>query len=149
MSDLPIISLWQPYASLIFAGRKAHETRSFRFTSRLIGQRIGIHATAKFPPLKTISEALHELCMDEFGCSYNYTLPQGAILGTVQLISCEPTGTLLAVPIDGDDLAAGDWSHGRFVWKLDAPRALPSPIPAKGKQGWWKVPSELLGGHNG
>ena len=89
MSDeLPIISLWQPWASLIFAGVKRNETRSRPAPLKYTGGYIGIHATATFPPLSKISEELHELCMDVFGCAYNHSLPQGQIIGTVLLAGC-------------------------------------------------------------
>jgi hypothetical protein len=136
MRDLPVISLWQPYASLIFAGIKQHETRGFEPPLKYIGGYIGIHATATFPAAKYISEELHELCLDEFGCSYNFTLPLGAILGTVLLSGGVPTATTCAA--SPADRIAGDWSPGRYAWPLSEVRKLPIPIPAKGKQGWWR-----------
>lgn len=136
MSSIPVISLWQPWASLIFARVKIHETRSKPAPAKYIGQRIGIHATAKFPPLAAISSDLHELCMDYFGCHYNYSLQQGAILGTVRLVMCLPTTD--ALPVNSDDLIAGDWRPGRYAWKLSDPVLFPLPILAKGKQGWWQ-----------
>jgi activating signal cointegrator 1 len=136
MSDFPIISLWQPYASLIFAGAKLHETRGYPPPLKYVGGFIGIHATAKFPPLKLISEELHELCMDVFGCSYNYTLPQGAILGVVRLSDGLETNNIS--PANERDFAAGDWAPNRFAWPLSDITKFETPIPAKGKQGWWK-----------
>lgn len=144
MADLPIISLWQPYASLIFAKLpgeanfvKKHETRGFKPPLKYVGGFIGIHATAKFPATKDIPEDLHELCMDVFGCSYNHTLPRGAIIGAVRLSGALPTESV--TPWD-EDRIAGDWSHGRFAWPLSDVTPFPAPIPAKGKQGWWKFP---------
>lgn len=141
MTYLPIISLWQPYASLIFECRhsvpiKQHETRSRQPPLKYVGGHIGIHATAKFPPLKTISEELHELCMDVFGCSYNHSLPQGAILGTVLISGGLPTES--AKPASEIDHIAGDWSPGRFAWPLSEVAPFKIPLPMKGKQGWWK-----------
>lgn len=138
MHYLPIISLWQPYASLIFRLRKKTETRpaGTPLPAKYVGVPVGIAATASFPPLKIISEELHELCMDEFGCSYNHTLPLGHILGTVVFDARIPTTERL--PIDDDDRVAGDWSAGRYAWPLSKVRPYDTPIPAKGKQGWWK-----------
>ena len=135
MRVLPIISLWQPWASLIFEGGKVYETRSWRAPLRHVGDFIGIHATAKFPPLRLISEELHELCIDTFGCSYNYSLPQGAIIGTARLSGSLRTDE--CQPASEEDRIAGDWSAGRFAWPLSEITALPQPILAKGKQGWW------------
>lgn len=41
------ISLWQPWASLIACGAKRYETRDWPPPSKLIGQRIAIHAAKK------------------------------------------------------------------------------------------------------
>ena len=41
------ITLWQPYASLLVAGRKPHETRSWPPPDSLLGARIAIHAGDK------------------------------------------------------------------------------------------------------
>lgn len=137
MTHIPVISLWQPYASLIFRGRKKNETRpkGTPLPSRYVGVEVGIAATAAFPPLKLISEELHELCIDEFGCSYNYTLPLGCILGTVIFGHRVPTTELR--PADDDDRVAGDWREGRFAWPIRSVKPLAIPVRAKGNQGWW------------
>jgi hypothetical protein len=137
MTALPVISLWQPWASLIFAGVKKHETRGFEPPLKYVGGYIGIHATAKFPAAKHISEELHELCLDTFGRSYNYTLPLGAVLGAARLSGALPTGA--APPASLADYIAGDWTPGRFAWPLSDIIKFPAAIPAKGKQGWWKL----------
>jgi hypothetical protein len=142
---LTVISLWQPYASLMFTKErhKRHETRGFKLPSRLVGQWVGIHATATFPPLAKISERLHELCLDVWGCGYNFSLPQGAVLGAVLFDRCQPTDT--CSPFNEDDETAGDWAAGRYAWFAADVVALARPFAAKGKQGWWSVPlpSEL------
>lgn len=135
---MPIISLWQPWASLIFEGVKRHETRKRAAPLKYMGGYIGIHATATFPPLRHISEELHELCLDVFGCSYNYSLPQGSILGTVYLARCMKTDE--CQPANHDDRVAGNWSPGRFAWLLEEPTKLPALVSAKGLQGWWSHP---------
>jgi hypothetical protein len=143
VTPIPVISLWQPWASLIFApGRpKRHETRSLRPPLKYMGGIIGIHATATFPPLKNISEELHELCMDIWGCGYNHTLPQGAILGTVRLTRYFKTDE--GQPANADDRICGDWSPERYAWSLEEAEILPKPIMAKGKQGWWSYAGSL------
>lgn len=136
--NIPVISLWQPYASLIFCSRKKNETRpaGTPLPMKYVGVPVGIAATASFPSLKLISEELHELCIDEFGCSYNHTLPLGHILGTVVFDARVPTTECL--PADNDDRIAGDWRPGRYAWPIRSVTPFAMPIPAKGKQGWWK-----------
>jgi hypothetical protein len=148
--SIPVITLWQPWASLVFTpdseGRplKKHETRGFRYPARLRGEVIAIHAAKTFPAFRHISPELHDLCYDAFGCRYNDALPLGAIIGTVRLGDCVPTDDPFALPLDDDDRIAGDWSPGRFAWRLNEVTPLPAPVPARGKQGWWKIEPSLL-----
>lgn len=142
---IPVITLWQPYASLIFAGRKTFETRGFAYPAKYHGKRIAIHAAARFAPARLLEGALHELCMDEFGCSYDQTLPRSAILGTVRLTNWFSTDDSERRPqVGADDLAAGDWSDGRFAWELSDPTALAVPLTWKGSQGWRSMPAETI-----
>lgn len=132
---LPVISLWQPYASLIFRKIKKNETRSRAVPAKHVGAVVGIHSTAKFPPLSKINEELHELCMDTFGCGYNHSLPQGCILGTVRLGAGMPTTAVQ--PADDDDRVCGDWRAGRYAWALSDVIERETPIYINGHQGWW------------
>lgn len=143
-----VITLWQPWASLIFAGYKRFETRSFRYPKFLAGQEIAIHAAAKFPALRHIGKELHEICYDAFGCSYNYSLPLGKVIGTVRLAGCYLT-SLAAQCQSQDELVCGDWSAGRYAWALTDVEPFERPIVAKGKRGWWGLPTVLIDSHRG
>lgn len=80
MTALRTISLWQPFASLIFARKKKHETRSFRAIARHDGERIVIHAAKKMLPAELLSPELHALCVETFGPDYREILPRGVLL---------------------------------------------------------------------
>lgn len=138
---MQMISLWQPFASLIFTlpPLKNFETRSFPFPKRLTGERIAIHATAKFTPHDQISIRLHQLCMSEFGPGYLDTLSRSAIIGTVRLEYCIQTDQLSSLNLNQTDFVCGDWTPGRYAWRLCEPHAFPVPIPQKGGQGWRKI----------
>lgn len=135
--EKPVLTLWQPYASLIFEKPqiKFHETRSWRLPEKFIGQRVAIHSAAACPSQKKLSDQLHELCMEVYGCSYNYTLPLGCILGTVRF--GKPFNTNGQSPHNDDDNTAGDFRDGRFAWTCEEPVKFERPILAKGKQGFW------------
>lgn len=141
---IPVITLWQPYASLIFAGRKTFETRGFSYPPKYHGKKIAIHAAARFAPARLLDGALHDLCMDEFGCSYVHTLTRSAILGTVRLTDWYPTDSERLPNISDNDRAAGDWSGGRFAWALSDVCALAAPLPWKGSQGWRLIPADTM-----
>lgn len=144
---LPVITLWQPWASLCFVEdvdlRKYNETRSFPAPRKYVGKRIALHAAAAFPPSKYISTELNDLCYDAFGCGYNYSLPRGCILGTVCLGAPYRTEEHRA-GMAPEELAAGDWSDGRWAWPLVKPQRFAVPIPARGKQGWWSIEASAL-----
>lgn len=135
---LPAISLWQPWASLLFTDppAKEHETRHWRYPARLHGQRVAIHAAQR---LECRDEDLDRLCLFSFGPAWRSRLPRGAFIGTALLCGCTPTdGTKLfngAASIR--DYISGDWGPGRFGWRLEDRSPFTTPIPARGQQGWW------------
>lgn len=131
-----VISLWQPFASLIFSGMKTYETRPMRFPTKLLGESIGLHATAKFTPASLISPELDDLCVRLYGKDYRLTLPRSAILGTVRLAECHLT-TDLVDHISHENRIAGDWSPGRYAWQLMDVKPWELVVPARGNQGWW------------
>ena len=139
---LPAITLWQPYASLIFVA-KPWETRKGKLPAKHIGQPIVIHAAAAYAPKWALSDELHELCMDVWGCSYNFTVPRGSVLGVAKFGPCRPTEDV-APELDADALAAGDFSPGRRAWPVLSAIELKRPIPAKGSQGWWRFDRTTL-----
>jgi activating signal cointegrator 1 len=65
-------------------------------------------------------------------------MPRGCILGTVVLSECVPA----QAAENHNNL--GDFSPGRFAWRASEPQLLPTPIPFRGMQGFFNVPSELL-----
>lgn len=144
---LPVITLWQPWASLCFVSdpdlRKELETRGYPPPLKYVGGDIAIHAAATFPASKHISAELNDLAYDAFGCGYNYSLPRGCILGLVGLSGGVPVETVRDT-ISAEERAAGDYSDGRWVWPLSNPRPLSTPFPAKGKQGWWTIEADAL-----
>jgi hypothetical protein len=148
--SIPAISMWQPYASLMFAWdrergefAKAFETRSHKLPDRLINEWVVIHATAKFAPETFLTDALRDLCYDMFGCGYNYSLPRGAAIGRVRFGVPVPTGELAAYQPE-TEIAAGDWTPGRWAWPVMETDLLAMPVPMKGAQGWWRCPASAI-----
>jgi hypothetical protein len=39
-----------------------------------------------------------------------------------------------------DQLPWGDWTPGRYAWRLETVRPLPRPVPCRGRQGTWLPP---------
>lgn len=127
------ISLWQPYASLIAAGVKHYETRSWPTTYR---GPLAIHA-AKRPPRADELAAVDD-AMRAAGLTI-VDLPFGAIVCAVRLIRLHRTEDIRdrLTPLE---LSVGNYADGRFAWELQLVKLPPAPIPAVGRQGLfeWK-----------
>ncbi len=136
---MKVISLHQPFASLIFLDtdeRKHHETRTWAPPEKLIGQRIGIHAAQKLWKYPRIPLALTKPILNTFGC---YLPPSGCLIGTVviaEVYQATPEIRACARPFD---VLAGDWEDGRWLWRLEDPQPLKKPVPMIGRQGWWEI----------
>jgi hypothetical protein len=150
------LSLWQPWASLVATGAKRLETRSWATNYR--GPLV-IHA-AKGGLSK--GELIHYLCLWEFQGTLaplvgkpldlecktwpgvvRSDLPFGKLLCIVDLVDCLPTEKLTLGEI-GSERHFGDFSLGRYAWKLENVGLLPEPVPMKGARGLFEVPANLI-----
>lgn len=161
------ITIYQPWASLVIAGAKPYEFRGWNPRHRgpsyaeLIGQRIGIHASARLigrteiidlmsrldDPDEAPATCLHPalampvleaaLAMTMPGADGSLGLPLSAILGTA----------ILGEPRNGIDIAeefgvprANDSdrdAHANWGWPMLEIERFDTPIPARGFQGFW------------
>lgn len=133
------ISLWQPWASAIANGVKQFETRSWR--TDYLGP-IAIHAARKkdreariiFEGLQNIPEfhaAFYVKGQDKFD-----DLPFGAIVATARICM---VGEVEWFKISDLERALGDYTTGRFAWKLEEIKRLEQPVPCIGHQGFFNV----------
>ena len=131
------ISLWQPWASLIAAGLKRHETRHWSTAYR---GPIAIHASKTLD----LAGAPDALCLDAFGPYWSEDLPLGAVVAIGYLRACQRAETV-ADHLTRADLAAGNFAHGRFAWRIEEVQRLDRPIPTIGRQGLfnWSTPDDL------
>lgn len=135
---IPCLPLWQPWASLVVLGAKQVETRHWQPPARIIGQRIAIHAT------KTDAHLGLRRTHPFVKYLYGKDLPLGALIGSVYVAGWTTISPGDFMP-EGDELAFGDYTPGRFAWHLTDPEPLDEPIPWKGSQGIFKVPAEPFG----
>lgn len=168
---MKVITLTQPWATLVAIGAKKIETRSWETLRR---GPLAIHAAKGLGPVGG-AQGLMELCRSEpfrsvllaAGFLGTPALPLGAIVAVCTLLDCVPTqhpgivnepgkpwftGARKGVgqhyyevppPPDSNEFAFGDYSPGRFAWLLGDVRALPEPVPAKGHLGLWDYEGEL------
>jgi activating signal cointegrator 1 len=145
--SMPCISLWQPWASLVAHGFKQYETRSWQPPKKCIGALLAIHAAKRW----TADEARY---MKRFVLAYPDVReklysdppllrpPLGAILCVCRLVACYPSNEHY-YEVDDKERAFGDWSPGRFVWKLEVVKVPATPIPYAGKQGIFQWEYEM------
>lgn len=145
---MKIISLWQPWATLIAYGFKSIETRGWESSYRGV---IAIHAAKKW------NESLKAICLTEpfrtclSAAGYNNAddLPRGFVVAKAELkyifYIFQPTnGQIDLTDCDIKRWGAtherefGDYSPGRFGWVLADIERYFIPIPSNGKQGLWE-----------
>lgn len=151
------ITLWQPWASLVAFGLKQYETRHWYTSYR--GPLL-IHAAkrkAKPEDLKNIvigaiDRGATREQLELLDQLYRSELPLGAIVALTELTDClemseQKTKWQIHIPSQtAVERLAGNWKNGRFAWKLENIRALPEPIIASGKQGFWIPTKETMEG---
>ena len=143
------ISLWQPWASLMAAGVKHNETRSWQ-TSHL-GDLVVCSAKKRlgYLPVElhgTVFEAFRYGEDDRTPLELMEELPYGAALCVVELFDYKWTGQLDPVfcPswLTEKERSLGDYSPGRWAWATRNCRRLRNPVPVKGRQGLFNLTPE-------
>jgi hypothetical protein len=153
---LRAISSWQPWASLIVAGVKLYETRHWEVRWR---GPIAIHAPKHWDleQREITAEFWTEWRVALRAARMPLTPPRGVIVGTAELTDCQVIGeaedergsyvTLndrRADLVSARELDFGNWSPGRFAWRLQRPVMFKTPIPFRGAQGFFDVPDQLI-----
>ena len=148
-----VISILQPWASLVVLGHKKIETRSWNTKYR--GELL-IHASVgkkyKSIPADDPFYKYYHLLFAKNKMQPIEHLPYGAIIGKVNLVDTVTSEELgwtqsfsdgystewsIQEEINPQELAFGDYSPNRFGWLLSHPVLFDKPIPAKGQLGIW------------
>jgi len=119
------LSIRQPWAYLIIHGYKDIENRNWPLPAHMIGQRIYVHA-----PSKEDHEAYKWLEAKRYFNSIprfviNFPLVFSAIIGEVDII-------------EGTFKSDSPWFDGNYGFILANPVAYSTPIPCKGRLGFFK-----------
>ena len=124
---MKVLSIKEPFASLIKDGVKIYETRSWKTNYR--GE-IYIHASLALSKAENKDKASKYLKSE---------IKPGYILCKCELVDCIPMTDdfIKYIYNDTNEADYGRYSDGRFAWKLKLIEVLDEPIKAKGKLGIW------------
>lgn len=154
-----VLTIWQPWASLLVHGIKKIETRQSPTSWTSEKGIYLIHAASKW------TKEQRDLCMTEpfktalwnrgFGLHNGKTLdlPLGQIIGAIEVTECKPIyqhedgypyffdiffHKASKHIIEEPEKSFGDFREGRYAWLTQNPRILKNPIPYKGGQGYYQ-----------
>lgn len=124
---MKILSIKEPFATLIKDKVKIYETRSWKTYYR--GE-IYIHASLSLSKSENVSTAKKYLKSD---------IKPGYILCRCELVDCIPMTKEFIDYIykETNESDYGRYTEGRYAWKLRVIEVLDKPIKAKGKLGIW------------
>jgi len=130
-----ILTLWQPWATLIAVGAKKYETRSWgtSYTGELV-----IHSAKRKMDEDSLIflSVFNDVFSDELTLSTDIKdYPLGVIVAHTNMTECVEMNFDTFNDLSPMESFVGDWEAGRYAWKLDEVRALQEPIPYKGSQG--------------
>jgi len=129
------LTVRQPWATLIALGEKEFETRSWRTNYR--GE-LAIHAGKRVDKAICRQEPFKSV-LSKHGYS-EHNLPLGAIIAIGSLEECYPItiGENARGWVSGNEYDFGDYTEGRFAWKLTRMAPLNPPVPVSGKLNLWE-----------
>lgn len=133
----------QPFASLIVAGVKLYEGRSWQTSHR---GPIAIHASGAKPDKALLHERPIWKSLDDADLMFD-ELPCGQLIGVVSIVEMVDGAAsmrtvakkhrLLVDPADGD-------TSEYYLWRLADPWRLPEPITIHGSLNLWRLPEPII-----
>ena len=124
---MKVLSIKEPFATLIKDGIKIYDTRSWKSNYR--GE-IYIHASLSLSKSENVETANKYL---------KSGIKSGCILCKCELIDCilMTKDFIDYINKETNESDYGRYEVGRYAWKLRVIEVLPKPISAKGKLGIW------------
>lgn len=148
---MKVLTLKQPWATLIALGEKKIETRSWKTNYRgplLIhaGKSIEKDICLQEPFLSVLNK--NSIYVGKSATTFKplVDLPTGVIIAKCNLVAChkiieEPGNCAITdghILINGNEYEFGNYEVGRYAWILNNIELLKEPIPAKGKLSLWE-----------
>jgi len=127
------LTIRQPHVAAIFAGLKPFETRTWSTNYRgplAIHAAVNLDRDKLFDWMNGVWPDWAERLMRKGFDARSTAI--GAVVGTVELVSCVPVEI---IPRSARDW--GDFSPGRWAWRLRDHHLLDEPVLARGRLGLW------------
>jgi hypothetical protein len=140
---MKVLSLLQPWATLVVMGVKKIETRSWRSAYR--GELL-IHASSGKKASILVTELPFKKYIPDFA-----SLPFSAIIGKVVLDDIVPVEQLYLSDahlntLTLEEKAFGDYTKGRYAWLISDSVEFKKPVFTRGALGLWQCNSDELNG---
>jgi activating signal cointegrator 1 len=121
-------------------GLKTFETRSWRVHWR--GPLV-IHTGTQDKFLRGLPDLFARAGLDP-QAQATLEFPLGGIVGVVCLTNCFRTDapqvrTVSLAHAWEQEVALGDWRHGRYAWQMALPWVAPELLPCKGQRSMWEL----------
>lgn len=136
---IKVLTVQQPWASLLVAGIKHFETRTWPTPFR--GE-LYIQAARVYTPSQLDEENKIVGLLAACGKMLPYPAtkaPLGAIMGKVRVLEC---GRASTAPVGYMEKQLGDWDPEMYAWECIDAIALKTPVPCKGQLGIWSMQVE-------
>lgn len=142
------LSIQQPFAEAILAGRKSLEIRSWQTAYR---GHLVVHAgqmwygQREHGKVRSFQDALQltgHLGLKGPATSY----PRGALVGIFELIDCRMLSSEEWEHLRDRHCVDTGWRAGMFGWEIRNPQRLANPIPWRGALGLFPVPESIVVG---
>ncbi len=131
---MKVLSLTEPWATLIYMGKKKVETRSWKTNYR--GE-LYIHASSTKIPKNCNYEVLE--LVEDVPLHYSH------IICKCRLVDCIYMTEEFIEDMKNNhyiEYICGDYQVGRYAWILEDVEVLPEELPAKGHLGIWNYESD-------
>ncbi len=130
-----VLTITQPWAELVASGAKEWETRSWTTSYRGL---VAIHAAKGYPGYA------RDFASAEFTLGrLSKRIALGAIIAVAELVGVRRADEV-ALEVSALERLYGDYSPGRFAWRLANVRRLTEPIGARGALSLWTPEPETL-----
>lgn len=133
---MKVLSIQEPYATLIKDGYKKIETRSWKTTYR--GELL-IHASKGKTFLKTITNPEVLSLINEKDLNYGQIICKATLVDCIEMTS----DYIEEIRNNHQEYILGIYEEERYAWVLDNIIPLDKPLSAKGKLGIWEYKNNL------